>query len=140
MTVECTAVYREVPEGSIAVVKELPGANRQGATLDEARESQREAVTLVLETNRALALEALAGTTVIRETFRISAWAGGVKRVDLIRHLEARGFRLLREGGSHSVDFHPESVGSRRSRDIEKSTTSWPATVVATLRSPSRDA
>jgi mRNA interferase HicA len=26
-----------------------------------------------------------------------------VKRVDLIRHLEAHGCRLLREGGSHSV-------------------------------------
>lgn len=26
-----------------------------------------------------------------------------MKRVDLIRHLEAHGCRLLREGGSHSV-------------------------------------
>jgi len=26
-----------------------------------------------------------------------------VKRIDLIRHLEAHGCRLLREGGSHSV-------------------------------------
>jgi mRNA interferase HicA len=26
-----------------------------------------------------------------------------VKRRDLIRHLEANGFRLLREGGSHSI-------------------------------------
>jgi mRNA interferase HicA len=26
-----------------------------------------------------------------------------VKRVDLIRHLESHGCRLLREGGSHSV-------------------------------------
>jgi len=31
-----------------------------------------------------------------------------VKRVDLIRHLEAQGCRLLREGGSHSVYFNPE--------------------------------
>jgi hypothetical protein len=30
-----------------------------------------------------------------------------VKRVDLIRHLEAHGCRLLREGGSHSVYLHP---------------------------------
>jgi len=26
-----------------------------------------------------------------------------VKRRDLIRHLQANGFRLLREGGSHSI-------------------------------------
>jgi predicted RNA binding protein YcfA (HicA-like mRNA interferase family) len=32
-----------------------------------------------------------------------------VKRVDLIRHLEAHGCRLLREGGSHSVYVHTES-------------------------------
>ena len=73
MNVEFTAVYREVPEGFIAFVEELPGANSQGATIEEARENLREAVTLVLETNRALAEEDLVGTTVIREPFRLSA-------------------------------------------------------------------
>lgn len=29
-----------------------------------------------------------------------------MKRVDLIRHLEDQGCRLLREGGSHSVYVH----------------------------------
>jgi mRNA interferase HicA len=32
-----------------------------------------------------------------------------VKRVDLIRHLDAHGCRLLREGGSHSVYINPET-------------------------------
>ena len=50
-----TAVFLEVPEGFVAFVKELPGANTQGATLEEARENLREAVELVLETNRELA-------------------------------------------------------------------------------------
>ena len=31
-----------------------------------------------------------------------------MKRVDLIRHLEAQGCRLRREGGSHSVYLNPE--------------------------------
>jgi hypothetical protein len=35
--VEFTAVYQKVPEGYIAFVEELLGANTQGATLDEAR-------------------------------------------------------------------------------------------------------
>ncbi len=29
-----------------------------------------------------------------------------MKRVDLIRHLETMGCRLLREGGNHSVDMN----------------------------------
>jgi hypothetical protein len=30
-----------------------------------------------------------------------------VKRVDLIRHVESQGCRLLREGANHSVDVNP---------------------------------
>ena len=56
-----TAVFRRVPEGDIGFVEELPGANTQGATLEEARLNLREAVTMVLEDNHELALEA-AGT------------------------------------------------------------------------------
>jgi len=51
---ELTAVFRKVREGYIAWVEELPGANSQGATLDEARSNLKEAVRLVLEANREL--------------------------------------------------------------------------------------
>jgi len=64
-----TAVYIEVPEGYIAFVEELPGANSQGATLDEARANLQEAVSMVLETNRELAERSIAGQTVTREPF-----------------------------------------------------------------------
>ena len=68
MPLELTAVFREVPEGGyVAFVEELPGANTQGDTLAEARANLREAVALVLEANRALSEEDLAGQTVIRE-------------------------------------------------------------------------
>jgi predicted RNase H-like HicB family nuclease len=73
MEMQFTAVFREVREGYIGFVEELPGANTQGATLDEARENLREAVALVLEANRALAEEDLRGKTVIREPLKISA-------------------------------------------------------------------
>ena len=66
-----TAVYMPVPEGYIAFVEELPGANTQGATLDEARENLKEAVSLVLEANRELAEKSLAGQNVLREPFEI---------------------------------------------------------------------
>ena len=64
-----TAVYMKVPEGYVAFIEELPGANTQGETLEEARENLNEAVALVLEANREMAEESLEGTTVIRETF-----------------------------------------------------------------------
>ena len=54
---EFTAVFQKVPEGYIAFVEELPGANTQGATLEEARANLEEAVRLVLEVNRQLAAE-----------------------------------------------------------------------------------
>lgn len=62
-----TAVFQKVPEGYIGFVEELPGANTQGTTLDEARANLAEAVQLVLEANRSLAEEVIAGQDVIRE-------------------------------------------------------------------------
>lgn len=72
MDVRFTAVYRKVPEGFIAFVEELPGANTQGATLEEARTNLEEAVSLVLEANRTLAEEDLKGAEVIREPFSVT--------------------------------------------------------------------
>jgi predicted RNase H-like HicB family nuclease len=68
---QLTAVYVEVPEGYVAFVEELPGANTQGETLEEARENLREAVALVLEANRELAEQALAGRAVTKEPFAL---------------------------------------------------------------------
>ena len=70
---EFTAVYEKVPEGYIAFVEELPGANTQAPTLEEARTNLDEAVRLVLEANRALAEEALGNKAVIREPLKITA-------------------------------------------------------------------
>ena len=73
MQLQLTAVFRKVPEGYVAFVEELPGANTQGATLEEARVTLREAVALVLEANRALAEEELVGADVIREPLKLPA-------------------------------------------------------------------
>ena len=66
---EFTAVFEQVPEGYIALVEELPGANTQGDTLEEAREHLLEAIQLVLEANRALAEESIQGGNVLKERF-----------------------------------------------------------------------
>jgi predicted RNase H-like HicB family nuclease len=68
-----TAVFQKVPEGYIGYVEELPGANTQGDTLEEARENLKEAIALVLEANRELSEETLVGADVIREPMLMSA-------------------------------------------------------------------
>jgi len=68
-----TAVYMKVPEGYVAFVEELPGANTQGKTLEEARANLKEAVTMVLDANRELSKESLEGVDVIREALTLPA-------------------------------------------------------------------
>lgn len=51
----------------IAYVEELPGANTQGKTLEEARENLREAVQLIIEANREISRREAGDRDVIRE-------------------------------------------------------------------------
>lgn len=47
---ELTAIIEEAPEGGYwAVCPEVPGANGQGETLEEAKQSLREAIRLIFE-------------------------------------------------------------------------------------------
>ncbi len=68
-----TAVYQKVDEGYIAFIEELPGANTQGKTLEEARANLVEAVEMVMEANRYLAEERIKGLDIIREPFLLAA-------------------------------------------------------------------
>jgi len=68
-----TAVFRKFSEGYVGFVEELPGANTQGATLEEARANLREAAQLVIEANRNLAKQGMQGADVIREPLRLPA-------------------------------------------------------------------
>jgi len=72
-SMKLTAVFVKVPEGYAAFVEELPGANTQGSTLEEARENLQEAVMLVLDANREISQESTRGIEVIRETFVLPA-------------------------------------------------------------------
>ena len=73
MDLQFTAVFQKVSEGYIGFVEELPGANTQGATLEEARANLLEAARLVIEANRSLAKQGMQGTDVIREPLRLPA-------------------------------------------------------------------
>lgn len=59
-----TAVYQKEGKWWIGFVEELPGANTQGRTLEEARENLKEAVALIIEANCKLAERELEGKEV----------------------------------------------------------------------------
>ena len=69
MDLTFTAVFEEVSEaeggGFVAYAEELPGAITQGETLEEARDNLRDAIEVLLETNRALAQQSQAGRNAI---------------------------------------------------------------------------
>ena len=67
-----TAIFEKANDWYIGYVEELPGANTQGKTLEDARENLREAVELILLSNRELAEKELSGKDVIREEIKVA--------------------------------------------------------------------
>ena len=60
MKAEFTAVTEKAPEGGFwAICPEVPGANGQGETIEEAKTNLREAIELILEDRRADILRGL---------------------------------------------------------------------------------
>jgi predicted RNase H-like HicB family nuclease len=73
MATTFTAVFEPAAEGGfVAFVEEVPGAISQGETLDDARANLREALELMLETNRELALQGVDVAHVVREKIVVS--------------------------------------------------------------------
>ena len=71
MNISLTAVFQKVSDGYIGFVEELPGANTQGYTLEEARANIKEAILMVLDANRALAEEE-ANSYDFKESFNLA--------------------------------------------------------------------
>jgi predicted RNase H-like HicB family nuclease len=69
---EFTAIIEKAPEGGFwAICPEIPGANGQGETVEEAKENLKEAIALILEDRlgdikRRLRKNAIQETIVIR--------------------------------------------------------------------------
>ena len=60
MKAEFTAIIEKAPEGGFwAICPEVPGANGQGETIEEAKTNLREAIELILEDRRADILRGL---------------------------------------------------------------------------------
>lgn len=62
-----TGVFEQVDGWWIGYVEEIPGCNVQERTLEEARESLKEVIQLIVQANRDLARRESEGHDVIRE-------------------------------------------------------------------------
>ena len=67
-----TAVFEKAEDWYIGYVEELPGANTQGETMDEARENLKEAIELILQSNRELTERDLVGRKVVKEAIGVN--------------------------------------------------------------------
>ncbi len=67
-----TAVFEQKSDCWIGWIEELPGANTQGSTLEEARDNLKEAVRLVLDANRHLAVDQSGKGAVVKEEMLVS--------------------------------------------------------------------
>lgn len=71
-----SATYQRSGKWWIGFVAELPGANAQGHTLEEARESLREAVELIIAANREIAQQLIPtdqdGNQIVHEDLLVS--------------------------------------------------------------------
>ena len=71
MTQQFTAIYQKHGKWYLGWVEEIPGVNTQGRTLDEVKSNLKEALSLVLEINKAMAHKDVFGK-VIREQVSIA--------------------------------------------------------------------
>jgi len=67
-----TAIYKKSGEWYLGWVEEIPGVNTQGKTLKETKENLKEALLLILETNRILNKKEFPKGKVIREPLLVS--------------------------------------------------------------------
>ena len=62
-----TAVYKKTKKWYLGWVEEIPGVNTQGRTLKEAKSNLKEALKLILETNKLLSKKLMTKTKIIKE-------------------------------------------------------------------------
>lgn len=68
-----TAVYKKSGRWYSGWIEEIPGVNTQGKTLTETKENLKEALLLILETNRLLSRKSEGRSFVTRESLAICA-------------------------------------------------------------------
>jgi len=72
MSRQFTAIYKKSGKWYLGWIEEIPGVNTQGKTLKEVKENLKEALLLILETNRLVNKKEISKGKVIRESLSIS--------------------------------------------------------------------
>ena len=72
MARQFTAIYTKHGKWYLGWVEEIPGVNTQGRTLREVKENLKEALLLILETNRMLNKKEISKGKFIREPLSVS--------------------------------------------------------------------
>ena len=71
MSRQFTAAYTKKGKWYLGWIEEIPGVNTQGKTLKETKENLKEALLLILETNRLLNKKESLKTKIIREPLSV---------------------------------------------------------------------
>lgn len=71
MSYKFTAIYKKSGKWYLGWVEEISGVNTQGKTLKEAKENLKEALLLILETNKLISKKEARGK-VIKESLSVS--------------------------------------------------------------------
>jgi len=71
MVNQFTAIYKKSGKWYLGWVEEIPGVNTQGKTLKEAKENLKDALLLILETNRIINKKEFSKGKVIRESLLV---------------------------------------------------------------------
>lgn len=72
MSKQFTAIYKKSGKWYLGWIEEIPGVNTQGKTLAETKENLKEALLLVLETNRLVNKKELSNSKIMREPICVS--------------------------------------------------------------------
>lgn len=72
MSRQFTAIYKKRGNCYLGWVEEIPGVNTQGKTLKETKENLKDALLLILETNKILNKKDVSRGKIIREPLSVS--------------------------------------------------------------------
>ncbi len=72
MARQFTANYKKSGKWFLGWIEEIPGVNTQGRTLKETKENLKEALLLILETNRIITKKEISKGKIIREPLSVS--------------------------------------------------------------------
>ncbi len=71
MSYKFTAIYKKSGKWYLGWIEEISGVNTQGKTLKEAKENLKEALLLVLETNKMISQKETSKEKVIKESLLV---------------------------------------------------------------------